>query len=481
MKFFRTPARALSALALISVFAVSAPAETRLSVRTSAPLRTRADAAADEVGRAQPGDILFAQQSLPGWYAVSAPESASVWISEDLVEGNRVAARQGQVRSGPGIRHDLVGTLPRGTRVMSTGSENGWCRLSAPSILLLYVSADAVEEIHASAEPVHDVAEPAPPPPKPAEKPARKTETASAKKPAPPPPKAAPKPAPAITETPRISPSTPGASQTAHVPTFEPVAPPPLPGHPARAIVPETPAPAAVPPPPGGHISPSTPGRTASPAPQPQQPLHPQPQAQPHAQVPLQPQPQAHPQTVAPVQAHPQTAAPVQAHPQTAAPVQTHPQTPPQAARPVQPRPAVQPQPPIPASSVPVAAAPAQQPAAPRKISPSKPLFHQDWVDELDIEASPDQGKAVRIEGDLRNAPLCGYAPYRLIRRDARAAGAETLCHLKGDSAELRTYVGRTVVVRGYRYWVRGSEIPVIVLGDITASAVDKSQSSLSW
>jgi hypothetical protein len=469
MKFFLPPVRAPFAAAFILLFAVSVRAETRLSVRTSTPLRTRADASADEVGRAQPGDILFAQEALSGWYAVSAPESASVWISEDLVEGNRVAARQGQVRSGPGIRHDLVGTLPRGTRVMSTGSENGWCRLSAPSILLLYVSADAVEEIHASAAPIHEVEEPAPPPPPP-EKPARKTETASAKKPAPPPPKPAPKPAPVITETPHISPSTPGApAKTAHVPTFEPVAPPPLPGHPARTIVPETASPAAVPPPPSGTIAPSTPSRTASPAPQPQQPLRPQPQV--HAAT-HQPQPQPQPQIHAPAPVASQS----QSHPQA------RPQTPQQAVRPVQPRPAVQPQPAIPASSAaPVASAP--QAAAPRKIAPTKPLFHQNWVDELDIEPSPDQGKAVRIEGDLRNAPLCGYAPYRLIRRDARAAGAETLCHIKGDSAELRGFVGRTVVVRGYRYWVRGNEIPVIVLGDITVSGSDKSQSqsTLAW
>jgi hypothetical protein len=104
-------------------------------------------------------------------------------------------------------------------------------------------------------------------------------------------------------------------------------------------------------------------------------------------------------------------------------------------------------------------------PATSAKAPAPLPPLRRDWLEDLSLADVEGQGKAVRIRGELRTDPLHSYAPYRLLRRDETSV--DVLCSVKGDSAVLRNLVGKRVAIRGYRYFVRQSSLPVIVVGDI--------------
>ena len=95
----------------------------------------------------------------------------------------------------------------------------------------------------------------------------------------------------------------------------------------------------------------------------------------------------------------------------------------------------------------------------------------QALVDDLDLDDSlPGQGKSVQVEGELRNAPFMAASPsrYRLVDTDEDGV-LEMVCHIHGDSGELREYIGQTVSIRGREYWVEESDMPVVVVGKIVS------------
>ena len=96
----------------------------------------------------------------------------------------------------------------------------------------------------------------------------------------------------------------------------------------------------------------------------------------------------------------------------------------------------------------------------------------QALVDQLDLADMPNQGKPVQVEGELRNAPFMAASPSR-FRLQARNADniLEMICHVHGDSQQLRMYVGKGVSIRGREYWVEESDMPVVVVGQIVPLA----------
>ncbi len=40
-------------------------------------------------------------------------------------------------------------------------------------------------------------------------------------------------------------------------------------------------------------------------------------------------------------------------------------------------------------------------------------------------------------------------------------------CHLHGDSAELRQFIGKNVSIRGQEFWVENADLPVVVVGQV--------------
>jgi len=122
-----------------------------------------------------------------------------------------------------------------------------------------------------------------------------------------------------------------------------------------------------------------------------------------------------------------------------------------------------------------VVSTPVPAPATAVKSQKSKDIsvpVDQAYVDDLDLADLPNQGKAVQVEGELRNAPFMAGSPsrYRLQARNEDGI-LEMVCHIHGDSAELRQYVGQAVSIRGREYWVEDSDMPVVVAGQIVPLA----------
>ncbi len=404
-------------LALIAMATSSATAETRMQVAAaSTPIYAQASAGAQQVGSASSGEILFVSRTEGDWAAISPPDRLDLWLNKDFIEGNRVVARSIQVRSGPGIEYEIVGTLERGAAVMPRGEEGDWCKIAPPSSTTLWVKKGDLSEVRTHTTPIQEVA------------------------PVPEPPKPAPAPAPAAAPAPQPAP-----------PAIEPLPPPEVKPSPAASVPEPQPPPVAEPPPPAPapKVAPSTPKAPSA------KPVA-EPKPAPAASVPSTPARPVPPRTVAP-------AAPA-LKPATALPA------------------------PAPRPSSTNAIAPAKRPAAKPSVSTSIPTtpsavisqksrnvevkVNQAYVDDLDLLDQPNQGKAVQVEGELRNAPFMAASPsrYRLQTQDENGI-LEMICHIHGDSEALRPYVGRTVSIRGREYWVENSDMPVVVVGQIVPLA----------
>jgi len=87
----------------------------------------------------------------------------------------------------------------------------------------------------------------------------------------------------------------------------------------------------------------------------------------------------------------------------------------------------------------------------------------------LDLDEDvPNQGRAVQVEGELRNAPFTPGSPtrFRLLFHDS-AGRLRVRCLVHGDSEILRQYVGQPITIRGRAYWVELSTLPVVVAGQV--------------
>lgn len=407
------------AVALFAAVA-AASAESRMQVSAaSTPIYSQPSTAAPPVGQAARGEVLFVSQTDGDWAAIAPPDRIDLWLNRDFIEGNRVLARSIQVRAGPGIQYDVVGTLERGAPVMPRGEEGEWARIAPPSSATLWVRKADLSAVQArTEEPIREVApvvrpEPAAvasasPAPAPEPEPAVATPP-PAPKPEPK-PEPAPRPEPAMTSAPAPAPAPPRASK--------PVQPTP-------------------------RIAPSTPQRST-----------PKPAA---------PKPVASPPAPRPPVLRPATALPAATPPAVA------PQAPAGDARPVAKTPSRVARPHRPAAAVP---APAATVSAQR--SPDVDVaVDQNLVDDLDLIEAPNQGRPVQVEGELRAAPFLAASPsrYRLLAYDDQVL--TMVCHIHGRSAELRRYIGKKISIRGREFWVELSDMPVVVVGQVVPLAPD--------
>ena len=460
----------LAALALLATAATSARAETRMQVAAgSTPIYAQASASGQKVGNATSGEILFVARVEGEWAAISPPDRLDLWLNKDFIEGNRVIAKSIQIRSGPGVEYGVVGTLERGAPVMPRGESGDWCKIAPPSSTTLWVKKSDLSEIQTRTAPIQEVAA-VPEPPKPAPEPV----------PAPPPPPqhhpqpvAAPVPAPE--PPPAVAPATAVATPpfSAPAPASLPRPPPRVaPSNPNQPAIPAAPRPTPVasaavsPPPPVATVAaPARPVATLlvpapAPAPAPGAAPVPPPQ-QPRAAA--APAPGRRPAPTATAVPSATTLRPATALPgQVQRPAATN-----ASARATAPAKA-------PAISAPKAAPAPTPTAAAQKPKKLEVQVDQTYVDELDLEDLPNQGKSVQVEGELRNAPFMAGSPsrYRLQARDEDGV-LEMVCHVHGDSEILRDYVGKGVSIRGREYWVEESDMPVVVVGQIAPLAAD--------
>lgn len=401
--------------------AAAASAESRMQVSAaSTPVYSQPSTAAPPVGQAARGEVLFVSQTDGDWAAIAPPDRIDLWLNKDFIEGNRVLARSIQVRAGPGIQYDVVGTLERGAPVMPRGEEGEWARIAPPSSATLWVRRADLSAVQArTEEPIREVAPVVRP------EPAAVASVSPAPAPEPEPavatPPPAPKPEPKPVPVPRPEPSVAAA----------PV-PPPAPA----------PAPEPVRPPP--RIAPSTPQRSTP------KPAAPKPVASPPAPRP----PVLRPATALPAA----TTTPAVALPSPAVAARPGTQTPRRVARPHRPDATV----PAPAATV----SAQRSPDVDIAVDP-------DLVDDLDLIEAPNQGRPVQVEGELRAAPFLAASPsrYRLLAYDGPVL--TMVCHIHGRSAELRRYIGKKISIRGREFWVELSDMPVVVVGQIVPLAPD--------
>ncbi len=111
-----------------------------------------------------------------------------------------------------------------------------------------------------------------------------------------------------------------------------------------------------------------------------------------------------------------------------------------------------------------VAPPPATPPAAPAVAAPYTP-------DDLRLAPVDNQGSAVMREGRVRATVLVLGRPSRYHLMDESAGGSETICYLRGNEAQIRSFVDRKLRIRGRQYWVQGNRHPVVVIDQIAPMA----------
>ncbi len=90
---------------------------------------------------------------------------------------------------------------------------------------------------------------------------------------------------------------------------------------------------------------------------------------------------------------------------------------------------------------------------------------------DLHLVPLEGQGRAVRIEGELKPAPFLFNRPsaFRLVRREG--VQLVTVCYVRGNTAQLNSLLNERLVVYGREYWVQGVRQPVVLLERIERRA----------
>ncbi len=400
-----------------------ASAQTRMQVTAATPIRARAEVSSPELGTANPGEIVFVLSTSGTFSAIEPPERVGLWVNRDFIEGNRVIAKSVQLRTGPGLEHDVAGSLSRGAAIMKLSEQGEWLQISPPSSSQVYVLSSMLKAVPVATEPIGEV------------------ETVGYA------PAAASEPVPAALPA--------AAPVTAPIAAAPVVAAPAAPAVPPVAVAapPPTPAHAAAPTP---KIAPSVPGTEPVKKP---------------IELPAPIPPERVVATSKTLPAAPASAPQPAAH--TAAP--TRPIRPAVAGKsPAQPvRPAAQPvRPPAQGVSVPGAVLRPNPPAASAPAAAPLPAVDEALVRQLSLDpAAKNQGKRVRVAGELRQDPFRSKSPsrFRLLSRDG--GSLEVFCDVHGDSNQLRPFIGKKVTLRGQAYRIEDSDVPVVVVGQVLPDA----------
>ncbi len=121
---------------------------------------------------------------------------------------------------------------------------------------------------------------------------------------------------------------------------------------------------------------------------------------------------------------------------------------------------------PEPAAALPAPApAPASEPPLPPPppAPAPAPLIAKPPAD-LDLHPGKPQGQWRQYEGVLRPRSFIFGAPSRYRLTEERAGSVATICHVRGNEAQLRALVNRRMAISGREYWVKRPDThPVLV------------------
>ena len=113
-------------------------------------------------------------------------------------------------------------------------------------------------------------------------------------------------------------------------------------------------------------------------------------------------------------------------------------------------RPVVPPVRPIPPAAVVEAPAPARYVPADLRLAPVE-----------------NQGRSVQREGRVRMPLLTLSRPSKFVLVAEEGNTSETVCYLRGNEAQMKSFEGRRLRIRGREYWVQGHRYPVVVVDQI--------------
>ncbi|MCX7817813.1 MAG: SH3 domain-containing protein [Kiritimatiellae bacterium] len=123
-----------------------------------------------------------------------------------------------------------------------------------------------------------------------------------------------------------------------------------------------------------------------------------------------------------------------------------------------------------PSGSTPVASRPPPPPVPPPAVAvpPPPPVAPQYVPTDLRLAPVDNQGAVVQREGRVRATMLTLGRPSRYQLVDETGGAAETSCYLRGNDAQLQSFLERRLRIRGRQYWVQGSRYPVVVVDQIS-------------
>jgi SH3-like domain-containing protein len=97
-------------------------------------------------------------------------------------------------------------------------------------------------------------------------------------------------------------------------------------------------------------------------------------------------------------------------------------------------------------------------PPGPQRVPAPEDLVQKGLIP---IEA---QGEVVTLEGALRPAAYLLGPPSRYRLVESEGAATRTVCHLRGNTAQLDGFMGQRVAITGPQYWLVGVREPMVVV-----------------
>jgi SH3-like domain-containing protein len=151
-------------------------------------LRARPDRNAEVVGQVTGRDVLTVRSIQDDWVEVTPPPSIELWVHQDFIQDGKSTVEKLNVRAGPGINYNVVGSLAKGEAVTTKGTFNDWIRIAPMASASLWVNKEYVELVLPARKsaPAPMVATTPPPRPKPMVTPPPPVSSTPAKPPAPP-------------------------------------------------------------------------------------------------------------------------------------------------------------------------------------------------------------------------------------------------------------------------------------------------------
>ena len=132
-------------IAAAGLAAAPSPAAETVVVRGDrVNLRAQPATTSEVLGQVNAGTALTVRSLRDGWVEVAIPESFDVYAHKDFIQDGLVTASPLNIRAGPGINYSRVGSIPKGSRITPRGEFGEWIRMAPPETASVWVSTDLV-------------------------------------------------------------------------------------------------------------------------------------------------------------------------------------------------------------------------------------------------------------------------------------------------------------------------------------------------